>query len=94
MSRCTGGSIARQIDKLANGNMPYHRHAEFTNRVGWGAGGLSAFLFSKGFDSSLGWEFKLFFFRLQICHQVVRKIVLHIVWLAYPLLILLLSLLL
>ena len=40
-----GGSTARQIAKVANGNIPYHRHhTQFMNR-GW-RGGRNAFFFS------------------------------------------------
>jgi len=48
-----GGSIARQVDKLANGNIPYHkRHAQFMNVVGRGGRKLSAFWFSKRLNFS------------------------------------------
>jgi len=46
-----GGSTARQIAKLANGNIPYHRcRAQFLNGVGGGVG-------QESIDFSVYWEF-------------------------------------
>jgi len=53
-------SRARQIVKLANGNIPYHgSHAEFIDR-GWPGGEESGFSVFCEFESSLVWEFELF----------------------------------
>jgi len=41
-----GGRIARQIARLTNGNVLYHRrHAQFMNRDGQGSGGYRLFGF-------------------------------------------------
>ena len=57
-----GGSIARQLTQLANRSIPYHRHHAQLMNGGWlgGQEALGSSLFS-GFESSLVWEFKLFF---------------------------------
>jgi len=39
-----GGSTARQTAELVNGNIPYHRHAQFMNR-GWLGGQELAVIF-------------------------------------------------
>ena len=55
-----GGSTARQIAKLVNGNVPYHRcHAQFRNG-GWPGGGIIFYSLFCEFKSSLVWEFDLF----------------------------------
>jgi len=50
--------MARQTDRLANGNIPYHGcHAQFRNG-GWPGAGSSYHF--REFESSLVQEFKLF----------------------------------
>jgi len=68
-----GGSTARQLAKLANGNTPYHRHhAQFMNG-GWPERVSYWLSYVWEFQSCPGWEFKIF--RLLASHQVMRKIV-------------------
>ena len=41
-----GGSMARQVARLADGNIPRQRgHARFVTGLGWGAGGFWLFGF-------------------------------------------------
>ena len=94
-----GVSIARPIAKLANGNMPYHRHhTQFTNGhwPGTGSYRLVSFLWVRllshpgvqlfqGF-CDFGVLCSLLWDWLQISHQVMRKSVLYVVCFAYSLL--------
>jgi len=71
-----GKSIARQIAKLANGNIPYNKSRDQVMKgVGQRKNVNRLLIFFWELESFPGQEFKLFF-RLIICHRMVRKMML------------------
>jgi len=106
MCRSWEGAQPDNQTRLADGNIPYHRHyAQFMNG-GWPAGQEYFFPYFHKFESSLLWEFDLFWeFSLSLEFGIPRsllqgltanwssggeKIVLYVVCLTYSLLSLLL----